>query len=225
MATFNTINESYNVREDFMSILLNLGGAMTFKQAQKVLKTLDSARLPDHKYNPTVYLMPDIEGCKLSIDRQRGLIGLYSGSKRKDVPYDKAALWGISLALDFIDNPDDLTSLRLYKDSLTTLDFTFNGKIYKVIYANHSSIPQVAQILLETEKKLQRSGMNVDLIRPRYMFLVTDTEKNLRDLAFERLEQLDVQYPHTIVIVAGGYEFDQPQFEYYESESTTENAD
>lgn len=218
MENFTTINRSVNVREDFSFILSNVGEVMTLQQAEKVLKILDSGRMPDHKYRPGTFLLPDIESCKISIDTNRGLIGLYSGSKRKDIAYDKAALWGISLALDFIDNADDLTSMRLYSDSIKTLDFTFSGKMYKIIYVNHKSIAQVAQTLLETEKKLQRTQMNTDMIRPHYMFLITDTERDLRDLAFERLEELNVQYPHTIVTVAGGFEFDKPQFEYYNTD-------
>ena len=216
-----TSNQSINIREDFLAILSQVGGAVTCSQAKKMLALLGENALPEHKYRPESYLLPDARARRVTIDKEKEIVFL--GSSKTANLYDKAALWGISCVLDLIDNAGDLTSVRQYLGGEKVIDFTLHGELYKLIYASSRTTAQVAQIIANSEQQIRKIPIDTDTIRPHYLILVTETEKPLRNLTIKRIGELNIGVPHTIVTVSGGFEVDKPQFEYFSNEDSEED--
>lgn len=215
--------KSTNIREDFLSILSSVGGAVTFQQAKKMLSLLGENELPEHKYRPESYLLPDVRARRVTLDKERELV--YLGSNKAEHLYDKAALWGISCVLDLIDNAGDLTSVRQYLGGEKMIDFTLHGELYKLMYASARTVPQVAHMIATSEYQIRVIPLDTNLIRPHYLILVTETEKALRNLTMKRIGELNIEVPHTIVTVSGGFEVDKPQFEYFSNEDAEEEEE
>ncbi len=206
-------NYSLNVREDFFTLLTNIGGVMTTSQAQDVLKFIDGNRTPVQTYKAERFLYPEIAAKRLTVDRDRKLV--YEGP-RCDIAYDPAILWGFTYIIKNAKSVDDILSAVAVGGANRSISFTAQGEYQKILFANHGTVDVLGRQIYANEQALLKTPLNPDMIRPLYVIFLTETDKKAVDATFERLADLDIKFNHRIVVPHGDWVDNQIGFTEYE---------
>ena len=204
---------SLNVREDFFTLLTNIGGVMTLSQAQDVLRIIDGGRTPVETYKATRFLYPEIAAKRITIDHERGL--LYEGP-RCDITYDPAILWGLSYVIKTAKDVDDVINTVAVSGAHRAITCYNQGEYQKIYFVNHGSVNTLGMQIAANEQALLQMPMNPDLVRPLYIIFFTEVKKEGIDATFSRLDDLEIKFNHRIVVPHGDWYDNMIDFTEYE---------
>ena len=205
---------SLNTREDFFTLLTNVGGVMTLPQAQCVLEKIDGGRVPTHIYRPDKFFYSEVAARRITIDYERKL--LYEGPK-KDLVYDPSVLWGFSYVLRNAADLNDILSPVVTTGQDKSITYTCNKEYQKLFFVNHSTVANLGRQIAANEQAISKMPMNPDLIRPLYVIFITETERSLVEATLDKLEALGLGYKHRVVVPSGGWHDNQADFTEYDS--------
>ncbi len=224
---------SFNVRSDFFTILMNMGGVMTLKQAHDTLEMIDGSRIPSLAYRAEKFLYPEIKAHRIAIDHDKQLV--YEG-QFCDIVYDPYVLWAYSYILKISRTRseqgfkvlDDILSPVATLGQNRSITCTCDGEYQKIFFTDHASVANLGRQILANEQVLLQMPVNPDLVRPLYIVFVTETDKAAINLTLDRLAELDIKSKHRIVVPVGNWMENDPGFEEYEvapdeDENTPEN--
>lgn len=194
---------SKNVRADFMNILTNVGGVMTYEQAKYIIRCIDERSSIIKNYNPEKYFMQEKRVDRLATDITSNIVCL--GPTTKNVKYNPTILWGLGYVLNCCSAPDDFLSIYVMEAGVNNITYTADGKYCQLLFTNHSNTADIVRSIAQNDAQLARTAGNIDEIRPLYVVFVTETEKDLIDLTLERLGDLELKVSHKVVTVSGGW--------------------
>lgn len=214
MYQFSELQRAKDVHEQYLSILANVGGVLTFNQTAKILELLDGGRFTTKSnYMPDKYLSAERAARRIKVDYAKEIVILGSGNNL--ISYNKYSLAAVTCALDIIDNADDLCSISQPIGGYKGLDFTYEGNIYKLIFVSHDDVESAAQAIATSERQVAQIRIKAASLHPNYLIFVTDDTPELIELTLKRLGDLQIEYPHTVVTMNDGIDADRSDLSYY----------
>lgn len=194
---------SKNVRSDFMSILTNVGGAMTYEQAKYIIRCIDERSRVIKNYNPEKYFMQEKRCDRLATDIDSNIVCL--GPTVSSVRYNPVILWGLGYVINCCATPDDFLSIMVSESGVNSITYTADRRYCQLLFANHANTADVVRSIAMNDAMLAKTAGNIEELRPLYVIFVTETSGDAIDLTLERLGDLDLKVKHKVVTVSGGW--------------------